>query len=416
MKNNNILLIEDDPIKISFPINTYKRYYNNEYITLNKFNFDAMILICANRICFDLIFCKLFNIKKNSKYNFHYFLYEFEIRYLSLLKEKDFLDIIKQNSFIIDFNFNIDPYKTHIISGKIELNTQFINNCTLEKSYFKIFFRIVLDSSDNILPYFLKYNAFISYLTNFNKQIFISIFNKIHNININTNRISCNNFNELEYIYIPENINIENTRKLISDFTLDIFLIILNIFDSEKSSDGLLYINTDDILQFLGKQKNKNSKNNYGGYKNHQREKVHKSLFLLNVLNFLIIREYKKYSYFINIPANKYKLRKLKGLTSELLKLNPVKNLWIKRFAFKLVYDNFSSNIIKVSNLLSSIEKEYYDSFKPGLIREKFEYTLDSLIKLKVIRNWEYKKINENNLEIKNWYIKWINLKIVYKI
>ena len=67
---------------------------------------------------------------------------------------------------------------------------------------------------------------------------------------------------------------------------------------------------------------------------------------------------------------------------------------------------------IKVKILFLQV-KELCPSYKPVQIRDKFEETMDNLISDQIIKSWFYEKINEDQMQGKNWFKKWENLNII---
>ena len=53
---------------------------------------------------------------------------------------------------------------------------------------------------------------------------------------------------------------------------------------------------------------------------------------------------------------------------------------------------------------------------KPSCARERVENAFDELVKIGLIKNWEYGKINENTLCSANWILRYKKLKIVFDI
>ena len=53
---------------------------------------------------------------------------------------------------------------------------------------------------------------------------------------------------------------------------------------------------------------------------------------------------------------------------------------------------------------------------KPFCARERIENAFDEMVKIGLIKNWEYKKINENELCGVDWIVKYKKLKIIFDI
>ncbi|MBE7705934.1 MAG: hypothetical protein E7Z91_01625 [Cyanobacteria bacterium SIG30] len=100
-------------------------------------------------------------------------------------------------------------------------------------------------------------------------------------------------------------------------------------------------------------------------------------------------------------------------LPSKIFELNSKHKMWQKKIA-NFIYFN-DKKFVKVKDLLNLV-KEQFNVLKPSQIRLRLEDVLDDLRELKIIEDWEYRYIKEENLMNKNWFEKYKNLSVKFSL
>ncbi len=196
----------------------------------------------------------------------------------------------------------------------------------------------------------------------------------------------------------------------------DILIILFHLYYTEKEKDGLLYINTDDILTLRSVKKNK------AGYKKEVRDRIDKKIKNLEKIGIFTLIDYKRFNYILDFNKELFKnIEKTIYLNRKLAALNPVSKSWHKAIGLYLTIlkNNINSNSsnIQIKKLLNIVSKtSSVDSLFPFQIRQKFENTMDELNAMKIFKGWHYKNIDEDILNSKNWLFFWkmLSVKIIF--
>lgn len=244
--------------------------------------------------------------------------------------------------------------------------------------------------------------------------------------NLNSKIIRSNIENTPEYILLPFfNSNTGKTCGL-KDFLInqkippldseetDILIIIFHLYLTERKLDNLLYFNTDDILILRGIKKNKALKNGFSGYKKEVRKRIDEKIKNLANHKIFTIADYKDFN-FVLCFNDKYieNIAFTGAISQKLLSLNPVSKSWHKAIGIFLseLKSNTKTNInsIQIKKLLNTVNT---GKLFPFQIRNRLETTLDELFQMNIIKGWQYKNIDENKLNSKNWLFFWQQLSI----
>ena len=389
------------PETVSFPTTSFN---NSVRSTIKVFDFNAMLLVALNRYCHQLIFFEMcgmpFNFNQSYTYNFS----DFEIKSLGQTE-----DIIYKKHLEAPFDFTLSLYKKQF-SGNIIIDSQFNNHGTLEKSSYSININIIPKTDLKIYPFFLKPQAFISHMSEFMQKMWQSVFLELENIRLKNQVITHNyKINELVVLPFENQLNFSHLPLAIKDITADVFYLTTTIIFNLKKQSEYCLISADDIMSARELKENKNANGFSGGYKNHERQKIHSALFLLNISNCLIVREINPYNYIIKLPFNK-QFQSKKVLPKILATYSYKSNLWKKRLGYYLSINK--PEHLKVKELYSNTN-ELCNSFKPSQIRDKFEYSMDHLVSDRILKFWHYSNIDENKMSGKNWFSIWLETKII---
>lgn len=194
----------------------------------------------------------------------------------------------------------------------------------------------------------------------------------------------------------------------------DILIIIFHLFLTERKLDGLLYFNTDDILMLRGVKKNKALKNGFSGYKKDVRKRIDKKIKNLAKLKIFTVAGYKDFN-FVLCFNDEYieKIVSTKTLNQTILSLNPRTKSWHKAigiFLSELKINTHNKSVtVQIKKILNRVNT---GKLFPFQIRNRFECVLDELIVMNIIKNWQYKNIDENELNSKNWLFFWQQLSV----
>jgi len=210
---------------------------------------------------------------------------------------------------------------------------------------------------------------------------------------------------------------------------LDILLIIFHLYLTNKSLDGLLYFNTDDILILRGVKKNKALKNGSTGYKREVRERIRSKIFKLYSYKIFAMVDYKDFNFVLDFSEEFTKdIESTMEIDRKLLALNPYTKSWHKSIGLFL---SFRAHKLKIASKRKGFEGKKTRCFEiqvrkilskvkplsvPCKTRERFENALDELNACGVFKGWQYKNIDENELSSKNWLFFWhlLSVKILF--
>lgn len=378
-------------------------YINNEKIIYSNqqhfFDFNAMVLIGLSRYCNQLIFSEIFDIKFLPTQNYKYLFNKSEIIDLGSRKQSE---IIFKKVINCDYNFDISIYNKNY-AGKINININFINKGSFEKSYYLLSINIKNNKELKLHPFFLNNNGYKKLLSEFMHKIWSPI---LFELTKDKTKFCIKPLTNIE-----TSLNDTMLAKLISvdknqDLVFDVFHIVSSYINQNKTNN--IYISADKIIQNRGLTKNANNKGCRSGYKLAQKEKIHASLNLLNSTNILNVNEIKPFNYLIS--ENKaLKASKPTILSTELISYNLKTQIWERRFAHYLCANKKEK--IKIKTLIELI-KEFSYTLKPIQLRDKVELILDNLCDNKIIKAWHYIKIDEDTLTGKYWLKKWLELYI----
>ena len=389
------------PTSVFFPEQNFNASIHS---SVKEFNFDAMILVALNRYYQQLIFFEICDIPFNLKQRYVYRFCDFEIR--SLGRHESF---IREKEIHAPFNFVLSLYKKKY-EGITHINIKFKNGGILEKSFYVIDINTETCMDLHIQPFFLTDNGFISHIAEFMQKMWLSVFCKLHNIE-ECRKSESHNYNLSELLVLPfeKDFKYKNIPIFLQDIIKDTYNISVSLIFEYVQKNEYIKLSADDFLKLRGLKKNKNSNGLENGYKEHERQKIHSALFILNLSKNLIVREVSQYNYLIKLPFKK-QFQQPKHMPVQLICFSYKNELWQKRLGYYLCEN--SSKSIKVNDLYTEI-KDFCSSFKPGQIRDKFELAMDNLVEKKVILDWHYKKIDENRLQGKGWFNLWLTTGII---
>ncbi len=185
----------------------------------------------------------------------------------------------------------------------------------------------------------------------------------------------------------------------------DVLMIISHLYLNKNS----LYLSIDNILEFQGRKKIKNSRASRGGFHKIQRIKIREALLTLIDLNLVCVFEYLP-NKFMAAPSSAMLLQPLNKikLDSKALNYQPKKEFLEKDFAYRFGFYKNKKFQINISKLLKNKKIS-----SPLEIRNRFEDALCRLVEDGVIKSWDYKEIDEDLLlDSKNWFYYWNLLSI----
>lgn len=399
--------------QISFPEKEYGEYLAKSFdadepILMNEFNFNAMIVIALNRYCLQLIFYEICGIKFDFKQQYTYSFKPFEIKSLG---KKSSEEIIRHKIITTDYDFTLSTFSKNY-KGMIKIEVKLDDNFTFESSFYTIEIEFLPEKKLEILPFFLPRNSEIRHYAEFMHMVWKPVHAQLDNIDISA-RVKSNHIALDNICTVLQNGNLDiftipaNKR----DFISDVFNIVHSMFVGVDPINGRMEISADDVLSVRGLLKNANSKGLRGGYKNHERLKVHQALRALNYLDMLVVTNVSGFNYQISIPHHLRHIPKY-NFPKKLVEYNYKTHLWQRRLGFCLRANKTAK--IKVQKLFHEIE-ELCPSLRPAQIRDKFEEVLDYLASDGVIQDWHYEKIDENAMQGKSWIERWKKLHIIYR-
>ena len=188
----------------------------------------------------------------------------------------------------------------------------------------------------------------------------------------------------------------------------DVFCILYNIFLKRKNKFSYVKVNADDILFLKGS--NKNSLH----YKKEDRKRIYKAITTLCAFNLIRAKKIKRYEWKIFIVQDLFSDGYF--LPREIFSLNPRTKYFEKYLAHYIAAQIQQSK--KIIELKKPINFLYSNIkyLKPSCARERVENAFDVMVKIGLIKNWQYKKINENELCGTDWILKYKKLKIVFDL
>ena len=191
-------------------------------------------------------------------------------------------------------------------------------------------------------------------------------------------------------------------------FTDDVYCILYNIFIKRKNPYSFIKVNADDILFLRGIKKNS------AHYKKEDKKRVGKAIWTLCSYGLIKAKKIKKYEWKIFIPKNfcfDYYFA-----PREVFCLNPRTKYFEKYLAHLICAQaQKAKNILNLKDPVDFLYKNV-KYLKPFCARERIENAFDEMVKIGLIKNWEYKKINENELCGADWIVKYKKLKIIFDI
>lgn len=342
----------------------------------------------------------------------------------------------------IDFSFSCFPDLFDLIWSKIQPQINKPQKAYIQKTL-------------NYIPDYLKFATapFIHELrrlmTSQKDMIFTGKDNVIAEKSTNAGNYVFKHNNDEEI-----NTQIINQITKMNDLTVDVLNGIIHILlEKAKTPDFEVLLSIDDLLFIRGKRASKNQKGIRGGYKDSQRKEILEHLELLANLKIKISnafiptidsngkRNYEPYSgespiiyikkmenkdYYFYIKSGEILALTLRGIGTKtglihkkVAEYDYYRNFWEKRIGNYLAWiwrsrQNKANFLVPltVETLLNQIgEKEKFK--RPQTTRNRLE---DALYKLEndcVIKNWQYKDIDEAVLTGKNWFEIWLKHKLI---
>lgn len=207
----------------------------------------------------------------------------------------------------------------------------------------------------------------------------------------------------------------KNSKIRMQSEEIDILIILLHLYFTNKEKDGLLYINTDDILTFRSIRKNK------AGYKKEVRKRIASKISTVQKTGIFNFIDYNNFNFIFDLNYDYIKnIKKLIPVNQKLLALNPATKSWHKTIGLYLTILKYNLNCntkhlntrtVQVKKLLKILPYNKASLF-PFQIRQRFEETLDELNLMGIFKGWHYKNIDEETLNSKNWLHTWKLLSI----
>ncbi len=196
----------------------------------------------------------------------------------------------------------------------------------------------------------------------------------------------------------------------------DVLIILFHLYLAGKEKDGLLYINTDDILFFRSIKKNR------AGYKRNTRQRIDKIIKKLETTGLFALCDYKEFNYILDFNQNYFEdIEKIVPVNQKLLRLNPGTKSWHKSIGLYLTFikNNITSPscTIQIKKLLKIISaSSSTKTLFPFQIRQRFEDMMDELNFEGFFKGWHYKNIDEEIFNCKNWLYFWklLSVKIIF--
>lgn len=197
----------------------------------------------------------------------------------------------------------------------------------------------------------------------------------------------------------------------------DVLIIIFHLYLTEKKEDGLLYFNTDDVLILRGVRKNKALKNGMSGYKREVRKRIDTKIKSLAKRGIFTVVDYKDFNFVLCMDEEiKDDIRESIFINRKITALNPLTKSWHKTigiFLTTLKYRQKTGCVnIQIKKILNLVN---FTTLFPFQIRNRLEDALDELSFIGVIRGWQYKNIDENEMTSKNWLFFWQQLSLKIK-
>lgn len=412
--------------KINFPTTNF--FKDKKYLP-EKFSYEAMILICINKYFSKFLLSQILGHSLSLQKEFHYFLDEFEIKYLGKVNDDEKEEYFESRFNKIIYNFCLSNSKKRY-KGIIEINSEFTDKNSLEKSYYKIEINIFPEVDLNIEFNTISEEKTFSLAEEFLNKIWFQIFKELkHNevINFKLNKDSKEDLTYFTSPILPKFSITNEVIKLISDedfifddSIVDLYHTLFHLFISNQSESGSIFLKADELLECRNKKKNLNSAGNRGGYKEKSKLKIHKNLMFLSALNIINIQEIDKFFYSINLNKQLFSIKNLiYPISRKVIEYNPKTQIWNKRIGeylcFLLFITNSNKCTIPVSKIISTMEDKT-SSLKPSQIRDNLEKTFDNLVSDNIISKWQYKIIDENKLSGKNWLETYKKYKIITEI
>lgn len=188
----------------------------------------------------------------------------------------------------------------------------------------------------------------------------------------------------------------------------DVFCILCNIFIKRKNPAAFVKVCAEDILFLRGIKKIA------AHYKIEDKKRVGAAISELCALNLIRARQIKKYEWKIFIPradfADSY------FVPREIFCLNP-RTKYFEKYIAHLICAQIqrAKNILNLKDPVDFLYKNV-KYLKPFCARERIENAFDEMVKIGLIKSWEYKKIDENELCGADWIVKYKRLKIIFDI
>ncbi len=252
------------------------------------------------------------------------------------------------------------------------------------------------------------------------------------------------------------NSQIISQLKKMNDLTVDVLNGVIHILLNKSRNNNLEAVfSIDDLLFIRGKKPSKNKKGLRGGYKDSQRSEILEHLYLLanlkinisdafipniddfgkrtyssyageSPLIYLEKQENQKRDNLFYVRAGEVLAMSMRGkaakiglIHKKIAEYDYYRYSWEKRIGNYLAWlwrsRQYKADFlvpIGIESLLFQIGEENKLK-RPYFIRNRMENALCKLESDGVIKNWQYKNINESFLIGKNWLETWINLKLV---
>ena len=195
-------------------------------------------------------------------------------------------------------------------------------------------------------------------------------------------------------------------KPIITAYVDNILTILCEIYSQRKVQISFVKVKIDDILELRGIKKHGNK------FQKQDIKRVFDALEFLSFCGFLYFKKLTKREISFYIPHNSL----VNGyfIDETLVLLNPktqrfeyVLGLYLLNFAQKGI---FYVNLKKIVELVL----KYTKIKKPSEIRDRIENAFDNLQSVQMLKNWEYKEINEDDFIKRNWLEEYKKLKIIF--
>ncbi len=353
--------------------------------------------IFPNKLFYSAIFNAYLDfIQSISNHNLAYKKYTYDYSNLKGVRQEQFKGII-------DFNFKL---LDKLISEQIYVGIKY------DERSKKLYVAFKLKSFENFILTFnsIKNSRFIGLYPSFLDELVWSLIKTL--VPIESPTIEQNDYfisplidKNTKYINPFNAMQINEEEKYFID---DVLTILYNIYQNRKNKISIVKISANDILFLRGNKKE------CINYRDIDRKRVKKAVLALEKLNLIKLKTLKRYEWGICVLENK--IQDGFFIPNSILKLSPRFNKYSKYLGTYICSKIHKGKFdFRLKNIVDYILNKR-DKIKPLALRELIEDSMDKLQEIKLIKHWQYKKIDENKLNKHNWLLDYKKLSIEFKL